>query len=72
MQEKNEETISKESLSEELTKLRAKYKEIKEKLEWAEDDMEEFFIQEEMDKCASTIRDLVKQIASLDNTEQLA
>jgi hypothetical protein len=73
MQEENELDITKkDDYIQEVAQLRVKYKENKEKLDWAEDDMEEFFIQEEMDKYASSIRGLNKKIASIQKEEQLS
>ena len=64
MQEKE---IDIDSLKEELVALRSKYKVEQEKLEWAEDDMEEFFIQEVMDKYVVSIKEINSEIKSLEN-----
>jgi len=64
MQEKE---IDIDSLKEELVALRLKYKVEQEKLEWAEDDMEEFFIQEVMDKYVVSIKEINSEIKSLEN-----
>ncbi|HIP46172.1 MAG TPA: hypothetical protein EYG95_01295 [Campylobacterales bacterium] len=56
----------------EVAELKKKYKVEKEKIEWADDDWEEASIQEEMDKYATKIRALNRQIASIEQVEKNA
>jgi len=56
----------------EVAELKKKYKVLKEKLEWADDDWEEAGIQEDMDKYAVTIRTLNQRLASIEAVEKNA
>lgn len=72
-EENNDIDISKkDEYTTEVAELKKKYKVMKEKLEWADDDWEEAGIQADMDKYASTIRTLNQRLASIEIIEKNA
>jgi len=56
----------------EVDALKIRYKSMKKKIEWVDDDFEEEMIQEKMDEYATKIRALNQKIASLESTEKQA
>ncbi len=56
----------------EVKRLKAKYKETKEKLTWIETTWEEEIIQNDMEKLATNIRALNRQIAEIESVEKKA
>ena len=71
MQENNHNEIDitkKDAYITEVTTLKKKYKTMREKLGWAEDNWEEEIIQKEMDQLATNIRELNRQIEAIEKT----
>ena len=69
MQENNHNEIDitkKDAYITEVTTLKKKYKMMREKLGWAEDNWEEEIIQKEMDQLATNIRELNRQIEAIE------